>query len=182
MDATDGRPEAEREPEASVEPRNVAGRVLVVEDEFVIALEVEDALRRAGYEVVGPAATPEDALRLATEEALDAAVLDVELRGGRVFPAVDPLVHRSVPFVFLTGYTPVTLPASLRGRPFLAKPFAAARLPAAMAGAAREQRVRERAYAIWEREGRPEGEADRHWFTAEAELRAEANRERPDRP
>ena len=108
-DAADGHRAGDGEPEARVEPRNEAGRVLVVEDEFVIALEVEDALRRAG--VVGPAATPEDAARLAPEEPLDAAVLDVELRGGRVFPAADALAHRSVPFVFLTGYTPVMLPA-----------------------------------------------------------------------
>src|SRR5437764_6538497 len=78
--------------------------MLVVEDEFLIALEVDDALRRAG--VVGPVATPEDAARLATEEQLDAAVLDVELRGGRVFPAADALARLSVPFVFLMGYAP----------------------------------------------------------------------------
>jgi DNA-binding response OmpR family regulator len=154
----------------------VAGRVLVAEDEFVIALEVEDVLRRAGYEVVGPAATPEDAARLATEEPLDAAVLDVELRGGRVFPAAEALARRGVPFVFLTGYEPVMLPANLRGRPLLAKPFATARLPAALAAAVREQRVRERAHALWEQEGRPAGAADRHWLAAEAELRAEAER------
>ena len=47
-DAADGRRAGDGEPEARVEPRNEAGRVLVVEDEFVIALEVEDALRRAG--------------------------------------------------------------------------------------------------------------------------------------
>jgi hypothetical protein len=105
-DAAGGRRAGDGEPEARVEPRNEAGRVLVVGDEFVIAVEVENVLRRAGYEVVGRAATPEDAARLATEEPLD-----VELRGGRVFPAADALAHRSVPFVFLTGYTPVMLPA-----------------------------------------------------------------------
>ncbi len=110
-DAAGGRGARDGEPEARVEPRNEAGRVLVVGDEFVIAVEVENVLRRAGYEVVGRAATPEDAARLAPEEPLDAAVLDVELRGGRVFPAADALAHRSVPFAFLTGYTPVMLPA-----------------------------------------------------------------------
>jgi Protein of unknown function (DUF2934) len=54
----------------------------------------------------------------------------------------------------------------------LGKPCAAGRLPAALEVAEREQRVRGRAHAIWEDEGRPEGEAVRHWCVAEAELRA----------
>ena len=55
--------------------RGAGRRVLVAEDEFVIALEIEEALRRAGYEVVGPAATADEAERLASKEPLDAAVL-----------------------------------------------------------------------------------------------------------
>jgi len=141
--------------------------VLVAEDEFVIALEVEDALRRAGYEVVGPAATAGEAERLAAEEPLDAAVLDLELRDGTAVAAADALAGRDIPFVFLSGYGAEVLPGHLRGRAVLDKPFPVERLPAA-----REQRVRERAHAIWEREGRPEGREKRHWAEAEAELRA----------
>ena len=146
--------------------------MLVAEDEFVIALEVEDALRRAGYEVVGPAATAGEAERLAAEEPLDAAVLDLDLRDGTAVAAADALAGRGIPFVFLSGYGAEVLPGRLRGRAVLDKPFPVERLPAALEAAAREQRVRARAHAIWEREGRPEGREKRHWAEAEAELRA----------
>ena len=79
-------------------------RVLVAEDEFVIALEIGDTLRRAGYEVVGPAATAGEAARLAAEGPLDAAVLDLGLRDGTAIAAADALAARGVPFVFLSGY------------------------------------------------------------------------------
>ena len=145
-------------------------RVLVAEDEALIAMEVEAALRRAGWEVVGPVARAEEAARLAAgERPLDAAVLDVGLGDATVFAAADALAARGVPLVFLTGYGPGILPERLRGRPVLRKPFPAERLPEALEAAAREQRVRERAHAVWEREGRPDGEAERHWATAEEE-------------
>jgi DNA-binding response OmpR family regulator len=115
-------------------------RVLVAEDEFVIALEIEDTLRRAGYEVVGPAATAGEAERLAAEEPLDAAVLDLELRDGTAVAAADALAGRGIPFVFLSGYGAEVLPGHLRGRAVLDKPFAVERLPAAVEAAAREQR------------------------------------------
>jgi DNA-binding response OmpR family regulator len=156
-------------------------RVLVAEDEFVIALEIEDTLRRAGYEVVGPAATAGEAARLAAAGPLDAAVLDLGLRDGTAIPAADVLAARGVPFVFLSGYGRESLPGHLRGRTVLDKPCTAERLPAALEEAAREQRVRERAYALWEREGRPEGEEVRHWAEAEAALRAEEEQDRPRR-
>lgn len=153
-------------------------RVLVAEDEFVIALEVGEALRRAGFEVVGPAATAGEAERLAAEEPLDAAVLDLELRDGTAVAAADALAGRGIPFVFLSGYGAEVLPGHLRGRAVLDKPFAVERLPAALAEATRQQRVRERAHAIWEREGRPRGQEARHWAEAEAQLRAEEDRDR----
>jgi CheY-like chemotaxis protein len=149
-----------------------ARRVLVAEDVVVIALDLGDALRRAVWEVVGPVARADEAARLAAEAPLDAAVLDIDLVGGPAYPAADALVRRGVPFVFLTGYGPAGLPGRFRGRPVLGKPCAAVRLPPALEVAEREQRVRGRAYAIWEDEGRPEGEAVRHWGVAEAELRA----------
>src|SRR3954454_24513130 len=84
--------------------RGAGRRVLVAEDEFVIALEVGEALRRAGFEVVGPAATAGEGERLAAEEPLDAAVLDLELRDGTAVAAADALAARGIPFVFLSGY------------------------------------------------------------------------------
>jgi DNA-binding NarL/FixJ family response regulator len=147
-------------------------RVLVAEDEFLIALEIGDALERAGYEVIGPVATASEAERLAREELLDVAVLDIDLQGETVFAAADLLVRQGVPFVILSGYGVEKLPERFRGRPAISKPCPAELLPSMLEAAAREQLVRERAYAIWEREGRPAGEADRHWFMAEAELRS----------
>ena len=99
-------------PAAAADDGPVAGRatlrgrrVLVAEDEPLVALEIEEALRDSGCEVVGPAATLDAALRLAGREArLDAAVLDVNLGGQAAFPAADLLVRRGVPVVFATGY------------------------------------------------------------------------------
>src|SRR3954469_18044981 len=95
-------------------------RVLLAEDEFIVALDVGDALRRAGFEVVGPAATAGEAERLAAEEPLDAAVL----RDGTAVAAADALAGRGIPFVFLSGYGAEALPGHLRGRAVLDKPFA----------------------------------------------------------
>jgi PAS domain S-box-containing protein len=81
-------------------------RVLLVEDELLVAMEMEEALRDLGCEVLGPAATVEEALRLALAEAgrIDAAVLDVNLAGRPSFPVADLLAGRGVPVVFATGY------------------------------------------------------------------------------
>jgi PAS domain S-box-containing protein len=80
-------------------------RVLLVEDETIVALEFETTLRRLGYQVVGPAATLREALRLIeTEERIDAAVLDINLAGSPSYPAAERLSERGVPVVFATGY------------------------------------------------------------------------------
>ena len=97
-------------------------RVLVVEDEALIAMEIESALLDAGFAVVGPAATLAAATALAAAEALWAAVLDVNLAGEPVFPVADALARRRVPFAFVTGYGPEVLPARFRDRPLLRKP------------------------------------------------------------
>ncbi|MDJ0386766.1 HWE histidine kinase domain-containing protein [Roseomonas sp. E05] len=105
---TAARP-AEEAPPAVAPPPSAAGtrprRVLLAEDEPLVALELETQLQALGFTVVGPAASLQEALRLAGEEALlDAAVLDVNLRGQAVFPVADLLVRRGVPVVFATGY------------------------------------------------------------------------------
>lgn len=84
-------------------------RILVVEDEALIAVMVEDMLSDMGSEVVGPAATIEEALRLVGSEALDGAVLDVNVRGERIDPVAEALVARGVPMLFATGYGEVRL-------------------------------------------------------------------------
>ncbi len=100
-------------------------RVLLVEDEPVIAMDLEMILRDAGYVVVGPATRLAQAMRMAEEEALDGAVLDINLNGERVFGVADVLARRNVPFVFVTGYDRSILPDGLARRPLVRKPYAA---------------------------------------------------------
>jgi CheY-like chemotaxis protein len=99
-----------------------AHRILVVEDEALIAYDLETALRQSGCEVVGPVATVAAAERALGGALPDAAVLDIELGDGKVFPIADALADRGVPFVFLTGYEPETLPERHARRPIVIKP------------------------------------------------------------
>lgn len=107
-------------------------RVLVVEDNALIAMAIEAALRGHGCVVVGPAATLDEALALALArtEAPDAAVLDVNLGGASVEPVAAALRGRGVPYVLATGYGDS---AALAGDvTVLRKPFATADLLAAV--------------------------------------------------
>lgn len=79
-------------------------RVLVVEDNFFVAEHIRTILQASGCTVVGPVGRLADGLRLAAEEALDGALLDINLHGDRSFPIADALRERGIPFVFLTGY------------------------------------------------------------------------------
>jgi two-component SAPR family response regulator len=103
-------------------------RILVVEDEMLIALMIEDVVQDSGGEIVGPVATLEKALKLAGEEEFDAAILDVTIRGAKVYPVAELLLARGIPFVFATGYGDWALPEELRDKPRLMKPFTAAAL------------------------------------------------------
>ncbi len=100
-------------------------RILVAEDNVLAAMELEQVLQECGCETVGPAATVDQALRLAREERLDGAVLDVNLRDQAVFPAADELARRGVRMIFATGYEDgYTFPANLAGYARLRKPYA----------------------------------------------------------
>lgn len=81
-----------------------APRVLVVEDETLVGMEMTDSLQRAGWEVVGPASTIESGIELAERPNLAVAVLDVSIHGRLVYPIADLLSRRGVPIVFCTGY------------------------------------------------------------------------------
>lgn len=103
--------------------KGLAGRrLLVVEDEYLIASDLADALAEMGAEVVGPAGTVADALRL-VDGRLDAAVLDLNLRGERGFPVADALRARKVPFVFATGYDESSIPPAYSDVPRCKKPI-----------------------------------------------------------
>ena len=103
-------------------------RILVVEDEVLIALEIEERLQRLGCEIVGPVGRLERALELARSTALDGALLDVNVKGGFVYPVAEELLARQVPVIFSTGYAPDTLPPVFRSLPCLRKPFGTGQL------------------------------------------------------
>ena len=98
-------------------------RVLVVEDESLVAMLLETILEDMGCTPVGPAATVDDGLKMATDEQLDAALLDVNVAGKQVFPIAEMLKARGVPFVFSTGYGEGGLPDEWRGQSTIQKPF-----------------------------------------------------------
>ena len=108
--------------------------VLIVEDEAVIALELEDTLRDAGYEVVGPAASVDAAMVcLGDDRVLAGAVLDINLGNEDVFSVADALSASRVPFLFLTGHSNTVLPSRHEKRPVIRKPYLAAALLATLA-------------------------------------------------
>jgi len=98
--------------------------VLVVEDEFLTALLVEEALAEAGIRVLGPAAKLDQAVELAGADGVDAALLDVELAGGdEVFPAAEVLAERNIPFAFVSSCPRDRVEDRCGARPMLSKPF-----------------------------------------------------------
>ncbi|MEN5168496.1 response regulator [Brevundimonas pondensis] len=99
-------------------------RVLVIEDESLVAMLLETILDDMGCAVVGPESNIDDGLISATTEpSLDAALLDVNVAGREVFPVAEALKARGVPFVFSTGYGEAGLPEHWRGNPTIQKPF-----------------------------------------------------------
>jgi two-component sensor histidine kinase len=128
---------ADRGPIAAGPGRIAGRRILVVEDSALLAAELAALLGEAGCQVVGPAATLSEALALAGREALDGAILDVDLDGQAVFPAAELLRRRAVPLVFVTGYGgSYAWPAAFAGAPRLPKPVQPEPLLAALASAA----------------------------------------------
>jgi two-component system, chemotaxis family, sensor kinase Cph1 len=110
-------------------------RILIVEDVAIMAVSFEDILSSAGAEVVGPALDLKSAERLVDEERLSAALLDIRLEEGEIWPLAQRLARKGVPFVFCTGhFNSDTLPAEWRGRPILVKPARAQSLVDAVAG------------------------------------------------
>jgi len=101
-------------------------RVLVVEDEYLLADDLSLALSSAGAEVLGPVPSVEEAIAtIVSEQKIDLAVLDVNLRGDMVFPVADALMERGIPFAFATGYDRDALPDRFTTVPRFEKPFKA---------------------------------------------------------
>jgi CheY-like chemotaxis protein len=98
-------------------------RLLVVEDESHVAMLIEDMLADMGCDVVASAARVSEALRLIEATDIDAAVLDVNVAGEKVFPVAEKLRDRKIPFVFATGYGADGVREDFRTHPVVPKPF-----------------------------------------------------------
>lgn len=118
----------------------VTRRILIVEDETMIAMLEEDFLVELGWEVVGLAGGTERALAMAWDADIDAALLDVNLNGHDTFGVADVLRERHIPFVFATGYGADGVADRFRGVPTLTKPFQRDELDRALHRATTEHR------------------------------------------
>jgi len=108
-------------------------RVLVIEDEAMIAMMLEDMLVDLGYFVVAVVSTPAHALDIISAKMLDAAVLDVNLGGATSFQVAEALRKRKIPFVFSTGYGPGGIDGEYAAAPVLQKPFTQSELGSKLA-------------------------------------------------
>lgn len=108
----------------------LSGRlILVVEDDYLIVDDMLHSLRSRQARIAGPAATVADALAvIECTSAIDAAVLDINLRGERVFPVAEVLIERGVPFIFATGYDTAQIPERFAGFPTCKKPVTPERI------------------------------------------------------
>jgi DNA-binding NtrC family response regulator len=99
-------------------------RILLAEDEGLIALDVEAMLQGFGCEVVGPLSDLEDILLALQAQPLDGALLDVNLRGRQVFDILPEFISRNIPVVLTSGYDDASLfPHAFRELPRISKPF-----------------------------------------------------------
>jgi CheY-like chemotaxis protein len=98
-------------------------RILVVEDEPLLAMDLERLLDQVGYRVVGPATTTARAIYFIDAEKPDLTVADLNLGGEMVFALLDRLAERAIPFVIVSGHSLEMVPAQHRHRPFLQKPY-----------------------------------------------------------
>ena len=108
-------------------------KILVVEDDALIAMELQERLQDLGYEVLGPVATMEDAERVIGETRPDAALLDANLAGVSSVPIGLKLVGMGIPLAFCTGYNQIkNAPPELANAPILTKPISDADLAAGL--------------------------------------------------
>lgn len=117
-------------------------RILVVEDEALVAMALEDMLVDLGCVVVGPAFDLRTAMELANVEALDGAILDINLSNDRSFPVAELLGDRAIPFLFATGYGGQGLEPPFEDAPVLPKPYSRASLESLLSDLVRAAELR----------------------------------------
>ncbi|MCF7701767.1 response regulator [Loktanella sp. M215] len=105
--------------------RHVSHNILIVEDEWLIALDMEMVIKDLGHTVIGPAANVAAALLLIERSEIDIAFLDISLGSEQSYPLADTLHDRKIPVTFLSAYTTMDLPSRFRDFDLLQKPVAA---------------------------------------------------------
>jgi DNA-binding response OmpR family regulator len=113
-------------------PEPASTRILVVDDDGIIAFHLAQGLRKEGFAVVGPAPSAAKALALIKQEGCDFAVLDIHLGQGTAEPIARELAARGVPYAFATGYLHEQLPAIFQDVPLFTKPISIKGLVAEM--------------------------------------------------
>ncbi len=108
-------------------------RILLVEDNLLIAMDVEELIAEQGCTPIGPVSNVADGLEAVRQTELDGAVLDVNLGDERVWPIAELLEEHGVPFVIATGYSAAEIPDRFNTRPRLEKPISPGGLAAALA-------------------------------------------------
>lgn len=139
-------------------------RILLVEDNYLIAMELEDILRTAGHEVVGPFATSEEAVRAIVDREVDGGLLDFRIGNGDSTSVAEELLRRACPFAFVTGYAGAgAIPSALEHVTRIKKPFREADILSAVErfrGSVRDRKVDSREGRVGS--GAPEDPSARH--------------------
>ena len=134
-DASAASKKPARKPRSAGDPRQrrravgaKSGRVLLVEDEALVGMMMTDFLRDIGFHVVGPFGRVAEAIDAIEQEQLQAAILDINLRGELIYDLADELTGRGVPIVFVTGYGADAVDRRFADFPVLQKPVDSAAL------------------------------------------------------
>jgi CheY-like chemotaxis protein len=115
-------------------------RILIVEDEYLVAMSLRDALQSVGSIVIGPVASVEKAIKaIESEPDIDAAVVDVNLGGAMAYPVANALLVRDIPFVFTSGYEDDVLHGRYPGIRNCLKPYVFAKMEEALGSAITER-------------------------------------------